>query len=140
MILKRSLIVLTLILILFSCKTTNVQKKRVIARYSLAYEEGVKPELVLFGNNTFFMTFNLCEGMLDGEGVYRATKTGIQLAVKRCPNCADKNGGIAGLVIDLRTISNKRMRIESEVYHTGNDGKKYGFCAPKKGDVFVKKF
>ncbi len=109
--------------------------KKITGKYKFNYGQ-FDPILILNKNNTFSMTLNVCTGMLKVSGKYQYENDTITAKVNSCQECLGF-AGIEGMKIIFKIISNNKLIVENELYRYQN-GQKFGFCAPNKGDVFRK--
>lgn len=144
---------------LSSCKTLKTETKKIeknkqeirkaerksetVKRniYILNYKDGVKPVLTLNNDNTFELSLNLGDGMIDSIGSYKANNNGYELKIEKIKlkNGYLADGSFSGIIILLKKISEKKMLIENDVYRVEN-GRKLSFCSPVKGEIFERKF
>ena len=111
----------------------NINK--ITGRYKLNYGQ-FSPVLILNKNNTFSITLNVCTGMLNVDGIYKYKDDIIIAEVRNCKDCFGFPG-VKKMIIKFRKIKNNSLIVEDEVYRI-QDGQKFGFCAPNKGDIFKK--
>lgn len=108
---------------------------KITGRYKFNYGQ-FSPILILNNDYTFSLTLNVCTGMLKVSGKYQYENNIITAEVSNCQDCFGF-AGIEGMIVKLKVISNNKLMIENELYRIQN-GQKFGFCAPNKGDVFRK--
>lgn len=114
-------------------ETSNI--KKITGKYKFNYGQ-YSPILILNDNNTFSMTLNVCTGMLKVSGKYQYENDTIYAKINNCQECFGFSG-IEGMEVIFKIISNNKLIVENDLFRYQN-GQKFGFCAPNKGDVFKK--
>ena len=116
-------------------KNEIIDISRITGRYKFNYGQ-FSPVLILNKDYTFSLTLNVCTGMLNVEGNYKYENDIVKAEVRSCKDCFGFPG-VKGMIIRFKRVLNNSLVVQDDVFRI-QDGQKFGFCAPNKGDIFRK--